>query len=180
MKGTIPKCLEEMVRARHGEASWNEVKVEAGLATWHTFLTTEDIPDETVKALFGSAAKVLGRTVQEVMDDFGMHWSTVYAPDIYGVFFKRAANAREMLLSVAEIHRKTTATVPNAKPPRFSYEWQDDDTLVMTYDSERNLAALMPGLIRGVGAYYREKLEVTQRGDRMIVHFPDGSTPSPL
>ena len=180
MKGTIPKCLEEMVRARHGDAAWKQVRADAGFATWHTFLTTEDIPDDTVKALFASAAKVLGLPVQEVMDDFGMHWSTVYAPDIYGVFFKRASNAKEMLLSIAEIHRRTTATVPNAKPPRFAYQWKDDDTLVMTYESERHLAALMPGLIVGVGAFYRESLEVTRRGDRITVHFPNGSTPAPF
>ena len=176
MKGTIPKCLEEMVTARHGSASWNKVKTSAGLATWHTFLTTEDIPDDTVKALFATTAEVLGTTVSEVMDDFGMHWITIYAPDIYGVFFKRASNAREMLLSVAEIHRRTTAKVPNAKPPRFTYEWVDDDTLVMRYDSERNLAALMPGLIRGVGAFYQEALEVTRKGNRLTVRFLEGSS----
>lgn len=178
MKGTIPKCLEEMVRAKHGDAAWKKVKVDAGLAAWHTFLTTEDIPDDTVRALFGSAAKILDQTVQEVMDDFGMHWSTIYAPDIYGVFFKRAANAREMLLSMAEVHRRTTSTVPNAKPPRFSYDWKDENTLVMTYHSERDLAALMPGLVRGVGAFFEERLEVTRRGHRITVHFPDGSTPA--
>jgi len=175
MKGTIPKCLEEMVRARHGEAAWNRVKEAAGLATWHSFLTTEDIDDDTVKALFITTAETLRKSVEEVKEDFGMHWSTVYAPDIYGVFFRRASSARELLLNVAQIHRDTTAKVPNAKPPRFSYEWLDERTLVMTYSSERQMAALMPGLIRGVGVYYGEELEVSRHGDRMTIHFAEAT-----
>ena len=171
VKGTIPKCLEEMVRAKHGEVAWTKVKTQGGLARWHTFLTTEDIDDEVVKKLFVTTAEALRSTVQVVMDDFGMHWSTVYAPDIYGVFFRRAANARELLLSMSEVHRITTDRVPNSAPPRFEYRWVDDDTLVMTYRSDRNLAALMPGLIRGVGVYYKERLRVTADGDEMTVRF---------
>ena len=171
MKGTIPKCLEEMVRARHGQETWDRVKAAAGLARWHTFLTTEAVSDQMVTDLFGTAAKTLGMPLQQVMDDFGMHWSTVYAPDIYGVYFRRASNAREMLLSMSEVHRVTTGKVPNSAPPRFDYEWLDEDTLRMTYRSERGLAALMPGLIRGVGAHFRERLEVERRGDDMIVRF---------
>lgn len=171
MKGTIPKCLEEMVKARYGDPVWARVKAKAGLASWHSFLTTEDIDDDTVKQLFATTAEVLESDVQSVMDDFGIHWSTVYAPDIYGVYFRRASSARELLLAVAQIHRDTTATVANAKPPRFSYEWLDERTLVMTYASERHMAALMPGLIRGVGEYYGEELDVTRSGDRMTVRF---------
>jgi len=173
MKGTIPKCLEEMVRARYSESTWDQVKKAADLASWHSFLTTEDIPDDTVKALFATTAEVLDKTVQEVMDEFGIHWSTVYAPDIYGVFFNRASSARELLLGMAEVHRVTTATVKNAQPPRFSYRWLDDETLVMTYDSERDMAGLMPGLIRGVGEFYREELQVSREGDHMTIRFMD-------
>lgn len=172
MKGTIPKCLEEMVCAHHGRDAWKQVQTLAGLATWHTFLTTEDVDDADVLRLFSAAAKVLGRSEQGVMDDYGMHWGTVYAPDIYGVFYKRVSSAREMLLSMSEVHRVTTRRTPNAAPPHFEFRWLDQDTLVMTYRSKRALAALMPGLIRGVGAYFHESLEVVREGDEMTIRFP--------
>ena len=171
MKGTIPKCLEDMVKANHGQESWARIREEAGVARFHSYLTTEDIPDEVVIGLFQSSAKVLGRSLQDVMDDFGMYWSTAYAPDIYGQYFRRASSAKEMLLSMSEVHRITTGKVANSAPPRFSYEQPDDDTLVMRYHSERGLSALMPGLIRGVGAYFKERVEVDKRGDEMTIRF---------
>lgn len=172
MKGTIPKCVEEMVCTHHGRDTWKRVQALAGLESWHTFLTTEDVDDSVVLGLFGATAKVLGCSEQQVMDDYGMHWGTVYAPDIYGVFFKRASSAREMLLSMSEVHRVTTDRIPNAAPPRFEFRWVDESTLQMTYRSKRTLAALMPGLIRGVGAYFHESLDVTRTGDVMTIRFP--------
>ncbi len=171
MKGTIPKCLGEMVRAQHGPDRWTLICTEAGLARWHHFVTTEDVPDELVVGLFHMTSAVLGKSLQQVMDDFGMHWSTVYAPDIYGQYFRRASNAREMLLSMSEVHRVTTDRVAEAVPPRFEYESLEDGTLLMRYHSERGLSALMPGLIRGVGAYYGERVEVEKDGDVMRIRF---------
>ncbi len=171
MKGTIPRCLEEMVKANHGPDAWTRVRAEAGVARWHSFVTTEDVPDEVVIELFQTSAKVLRTSLQTVMDDFGMHWSTVYAPHIYGQYFRRASSAKEMLLSMSEVHRMTAGKVENSAPPRFSYECPDDETLVMRYQSARGLAALMPGLIRGVGVYFNERVEVEQRGDEMHIRF---------
>lgn len=150
---------------------WNRIQTVAGLEKWHSFLTTEDVEDAVVLKLFAATGEVVGCPAAQVMDDFGRHWGAVYAPDIYGVFFKRAANARELLLSMSEVHRLTTERVPNAAPPHFEYRWLDDDTLVMSYHSKRGLAGLMPGLIRGVGEHYGEVLEVTRDGDEMTIRF---------
>jgi hypothetical protein len=42
----------------------------------------------------------------------------------------------------------------------------------MHYDSPRGLVALMPGLIRGVGRYFRENLTVSVRANEVHIHFP--------
>lgn len=42
----------------------------------------------------------------------------------------------------------------------------------MHYESFRGLVALMPGLIRGVGKYYKENLTVTVVGNAVHVQFP--------
>jgi hypothetical protein len=59
----------------------------------------------------------------------------------------------------------------SAKPPRFKYEWKDEKTLVMTYSSNRGMVAFMPGLIRGVGKYFKEDLEVSLVGNDIEVKF---------
>ena len=51
--------------------------------------------------------------------------------------------------------------IANAAPPHFVYDDAQPDTLVMTYQSKRGLVALMPSLVRGVGKYYNEHLDVS-------------------
>lgn len=60
----------------------------------------------------------------------------------------------------------------NARPPRFSYSWSDENTLVIEYRSPRQLHALLVGLIKGVGTHYGEPLSVHGIGDRVTVRFP--------
>ncbi len=65
-----------------------------------------------------------------------------------------------MLLKLDSIHTTVTKNIPNSRPPKFSYEWKDEKTLLMTYNSQRNLIDLFIGLAKGVGKYYRENLSI--------------------
>ncbi|SPF31651.1 conserved hypothetical protein [Candidatus Sulfotelmatobacter kueseliae] len=42
----------------------------------------------------------------------------------------------------------------------------------MHYESERGLVALMAGLVRGVGKYYGEHLNVSTAGNAVHIQFP--------
>ncbi len=135
------------------------------------FVTTSVVPDEEVLKLLRSTASVLGITLDEAMDVFGDFWSTTYAPSIYGAYYKKAKSAREFLLNLDHVHVAMTKTA-GASPPRFRYEWRKDNHLVMHYGSPRGLVALMPGLIRGVGRYFRENLTVTVTANEVHIVFP--------
>ncbi len=67
-----------------------------------------------------------------------------------------------------EVHRKVTLNIQNANPPRFDYEWKDEKTLIMTYKSKRNLIEFFIGLIKGVGKYFNEELEVRKLGGNRV------------
>ena len=69
-------------------------------------------------------------------------------------------------------HEVMTKSIKLARPPRFRYEWKGDKLLIMHYDSSRRLVALMPGLIRGLGKYYKERLTVRVVGNAVHVRFP--------
>ena len=64
-----------------------------------------------------------------------------------------------------------TKTMASAHPPRFRYEWQGDKHLIMHYQSQRGLVALMPGLIRGLGKYYKDNPSVSLNGNDVHVQF---------
>jgi hypothetical protein len=72
-----------------------------------------------------------------------------------------------------EVHRKTTENIPNARPPRFEYAWQDPKTLLMKYKSQRNLIDLLAALVKGVGKHFKENLRISkQSGDTLKIVFP--------
>jgi len=171
MKGTIANCIQSMVTYRFGLDKWKEALRNAGVSDSKAYSTREDIPDAEIMAILSGAAQATGLSVTQVMDAFGEFWSTVYAPSIYKSFFDSAKSTRELLLKLDEIHVAMTRTLKNAKPPRFTYEWLGEQHLVMNYHSERDLVALVPGLIAGLGKFYKDTPTTTVEGNQIHVFF---------
>lgn len=171
MKGTIVKCLEEVIKRGHDEEKWEEILEASGIDPFQVFGVMDDVPDEAIVGVIGKAAEVLSVPIEKVMEDFGIHWSNVYAPRVYEVYFEKATNTRQMLLAMAGVHEQVTRRMDNARPPRFHYEEQGSDVLVMKYDSPRGLVALMPGLVKGLAVYFEEDVEVGTTGNDVKVRF---------
>ncbi len=173
MKGTIARCLAEMVTKRFGKDKWQDALEKAGLNKNTRFMSTENVDDAATMKVVNSVCSVLNITPTQSADAFGDYWSTVYAPTMYGAFYDAADSAREFLLKLDRVHTTMTRTMPDAHPPRFEYEWQDDKTLIMIYKSHRGLIDFVVGLAKGVGKYYKENLYVSKLGsDRVKIVFP--------
>ncbi len=164
MKGIIPMCLKEMVIAKFGAERWDDCLEAAGRVGEGSFLATSDIPDAQVMKLIAACCKTLDISLQHAADAFGEYWVCTFAPRVYPMFFVKCRNAREFLLAMDKVHVATTSGLENAHPPRFGYEWKNDNTLVMVYESRRNLLDILVGLVKGVGKYYKENLRVTKVG----------------
>jgi hypothetical protein len=171
MKGTIVKCLEDLVKAKGGVEPWKAILAKAGMPAHSIFTTSGVVADGDVLKLVGATAEVLKISAQAAMDAFGDYWSTTYAPAIYGVYFQRAKTARDFLLSLDEVHVAMTKSMAGAAPPRFKYEDKGPKHLVMHYSSPRGLVALMPGLIHGVAKLYKEKVTVRTEGNALHINF---------
>jgi Haem-NO-binding len=172
MKGVIATCLRDMVMTKFGKDKWEEALAAAGFEKNASFLVTQDIEDATVLKLLEAARRVLGLTTDQAAEAFGEYWVCTYAAKIYKPYFQAAASAKEFLLNMDEVHRITTENIPNARPPRFEYTWQDSKTLLMKYKSQRNLIDLLAALVKGVGKHFKENLRVTkQSGDTLKIVF---------
>jgi hypothetical protein len=171
VKGTIVKCMQDMIVDRYGADKWKESLRNAGTQENRLFTAMEDVTDKEVHAIMAGIGKTLSLSMTQVMDAFGEFWSTIYAPKVYSIYFDKAKSTREMLLNLDHIHVTVTKTIASAHPPRFRYEWQGDNHLVMHYESNRGLVALMPGLIRGLGKYYKDNPTVTVTGNAVHVLF---------
>jgi Haem-NO-binding len=172
MKGTIVRCMEELVTTKFGEGKWKESLKKAGIPEWRSFTTFCDVDETEVMRIMEGIAGAASLSMEQLMEAFGEYWCTVYGPNIYVAYFSDAKSARELLLNLDHIHEVMTKSVRFACPPRFRYEWKGDKLLIMHYESFRGLLALMPGLIRGVGKYYKENLTVKLVGRAVHVQFP--------
>jgi hypothetical protein len=163
--------MEELVVKQFGVEKWKDCLQGADLGQTGTIMTNTDVPDDTAHKMVASISAVTKLSKDQVIEAFGDYWSTVYAPDIYGVYFQKAKNAKDLLLNLDHIHTAMTKSMKGAAPPHFTYEWQGDKVLLMHYKSPRGMVEFMPALIRGVAKYYKEKIEVKTTGNTLRVQF---------
>ena len=171
MKGTVVKCIEEMVVSKFGTGKWHESLRKAGVPESSQFMALDDVPDQNVLNIMKAVGEAASLSFDQVMAAFGEYWATVYAPRLYKPYFERAKSTRELLLMLDEIHLATTRTMKMAMPPHFQYKWEGDNHLVMTYQSKRGLVALMPGLVAGLAKYYKDHPRVHLSGNAVHVEF---------
>jgi hypothetical protein len=157
--------LQELVSSKFGKDKWTKALEAVGYNQKKVFLATEDIDDAKVLGLIDSVCKVLNISLAQAADAFGEYWVCEYAPRIYKAYYKGAESAKDFLLKMDEVHRLTTINIPNAQPPRFKYEWLDDKTMLMKYDSKRGLVDILVGLVKGVGKHFKENLQVSRMGN---------------
>ena len=174
MKGVIIDAIKDLVVDNFGLEKWMDVLENAGLPRTTTFSVREDVPDETVLKVMESISETLNLSPEEVAEAFGEYWVSVYMPKVYKPYYRGIRSAKELLLKMDEIHRKATANIPNAHPPRFEYRWEGPNVLIMKYKSPRKLVEVFMGLIKGVGKFFKTPLEVERISeDEVRIKFPE-------
>ena len=121
-----------------------------------------DVDDADVMKVIGSVCKILDITPIQAADAFGDYWVNNYSQAVYSNYYRTNKTAKDFMLNLDSLHVTMTKTIDNAHPPRFTYEWKNDKTLVVDYKSRRGLIDFAIGLTKGVGKYYKENLEVTK------------------
>ena len=160
MKGIIANCLKETIVTKFEQAKWEEIMIVSGLKKNMTILATVDIDDAVVMKIVENSCKILKIPLEELADYFGDYWMNSFAPRIYKPYYETSTNAKEFILKLTNIHDKVTKNIKNAKPPQFEYDWKTENTLILTYISQRGLIDFVVGLAKGVGNYFNQKLSV--------------------
>lgn len=169
MKGVIALCLAELVKSRAGEQAWETILANLGLKPkTTTILATQDLDDEFVMEVIGETGRVLGLSPTQLADAFGDYWVNVYSQQLYGVYYHGCSSVRELLDRLNDIHRMVVKKNPTAKPPRFKFRSEGDDTLFIDYSSHRGLIDVLAGLVRGLGRHYDEPLEASVISPRTV------------
>ena len=127
-----------------------------------------DIDDNVIMNVLTNTCEVLDVTFEQAAKTFGNYWMNESASKTYFAFFHRSKSAKEFLLAMDSVHEKVTDKINNANPPGFEYEDVDKNTLIMTYKSKRGLEQIWIGLIKGVGDYYKENIEVIKLSKKSV------------
>jgi hypothetical protein len=173
MKAVIIICLENMISERFGAAKWESTLEHAGLPAKTRYLPSQDVDDQIAMKLFASTCAVLNINKRQAAEAFGDYWVNTYCQKIYKPYFRGAISSREFLLKMDQIHESVTANIQNARPPRFSYAWKNDQTLLMQYKSNRGMIDYLIGLVQGVGKHFRENLGVRKMSESELeITFP--------
>jgi len=172
MKAGIVICLGDMVKEKFGQQKWDAALEGAGLNKNAMFIPIQDVADETIIKIVHSTCKVLDLTIEQATEAFGDYWVNTYAPKIYRTYYRGANSAKDLLLQMDRVHEAVTTNIPNARPPRFSYEWANDKTLLMKYKSTRGMIDILVGCVKGVGKYFNEEVRVRKLStDKIEVVF---------
>lgn len=160
MKGIVAICLEQLVKTKFGEDHWKNILEQSNLPRSHKIYGHQDIEDALIMQILENTCSELNITLETAADAFGDYWINDFVSKKYYAFFSGSKTAKEFLLGMNRVHKKVTDKIENAKPPQFEYEDVDDNTLIMTYISERGLELIWIGIIKGVGRYFKEDLSI--------------------
>lgn len=168
MKVVIVSCLKELIVEKFGKNQWETILEHAGFDPKMKLLANKTIDDADVLKVLKSVTSILCISHQQAADTFGEYWVNTYAPKIYFAYYMGVKTAKDFLLRMDSVHDRVTKNIEDAKPPRFSYKWTDEKTLIMTYKSERELIDIFVGIIKGVGKYFNEKLQITKLNNKNV------------
>lgn len=170
MKGTIHYCLEEIMLKKYGQDTWEKCIQLMGYEKGHTFdlAIRDDIDEKESINLFLKSAEAANVSIAQIFDDFGEHWSVVYAPTLYGAFFEGSNNTKEALLNLDWVHSVVTKRIKNARPPRFHYDELNENVLEIEYKSDRHLIDLFISLIKGLHMKYNDHSVIEKLSESKI------------
>jgi len=170
MKGTIHYCLEESICKVYGEEAWGNILTAFGNDSDFSFGTRirDDIDEVESIELFILSSNVLKVPLSEIFDVFGEHWCVDYSPRVYGVFYRGMNSTKDAVTKLDHVHEVVTAHIKGAYPPRFIYEWEADNLLIVTYKSDRNLIDLFISLIKGLDKKFSDTTDIEKLDEQRL------------
>jgi len=132
VKGIIFNELQKMVTVSLGADAWEALLEQTPLETeGGGFIGPQTYPDKDLFALVGTASRVTGKPVDELVRSFGKF----LFPDLarlYPGFLKPGMTAKSFLTTVHDvIHVEVRKLHPDVELPRFRYEDPAPNQLVM-------------------------------------------------
>ncbi len=168
MKGIIVKAAEKLVISKFGIDKWEEILVASGLDSDEFFMLRDDLDDTLVMTIISKIAEVLNLSLDEVLAAYAKYWVHEFLPEVYPQY--QFSSAKEFINSIEDvIHSNVRASMPNAHPPLFEFDWKNENELELRYFSPRGLIALARLMLIEIGNKYNTVIEVEVKNETTLL-----------
>ncbi|WP_439879726.1 heme NO-binding domain-containing protein [Pontibacter sp. MBLB2868] len=155
MHGSLFVLLKRFVKRTYGYGTWVKLIENAGVE--HGFFQMQELyPSHEIFAIMGCLAEMTNRPLSDVMEQYG----EFIIPDLmlmYNKYVNPEWRTYQMLLHAEEaMHGAVRRADRSANPPRLLVIKKGANELIIDYHSERRMASVAVGIIRGIARYFDE------------------------
>lgn len=162
MKGIVFTLLNELIEEKFGIEIWDEVVTENNLSSEGAYTSGDTYPESEFKKILKSLSKKTNISEVDLIHLFGQRMFHKLA-ERYPELVPNNLSLKNFLKTIdGIIHVEVLKLHPTAELPRFKYEDNAANELIMNYQSPRKLCALATGLILGSAEHYHEKVTISQ------------------
>jgi hypothetical protein len=161
MYGMINQAIKDLVLTKFGEDAWGKICDNANL-TKGDFVFMQYYPDKVTYDLVGAASKHLSISGDIILREFGKHWILYTAKEGYGAMMDLfGQDFKSCLQNLNSLHERMGMSMPQLRPPRFSFSQESEAIYIISYFSKRpGLCPMVIGLLEGLAAKYETKATI--------------------
>ncbi len=162
MKGIIFVELIDFLESALGMDVVDDVIETANLPSGAAYTAVGTYPASEVLTLLNTVEAKVGMSVADQQAAFGKHLFGRLAK-AHPEYIGSVGGGFELIGAIEDhIHVEVRKLYPDAELPSFEYGERTDDSMVLIYRSQRPMADLCEGLIRGCFAHFNEQVEIAR------------------
>ncbi|WP_158224613.1 heme NO-binding domain-containing protein [Agaribacterium haliotis] len=164
MKGIVFTEFMEMVEQNWGVDMVDDLIDSVAPESGGAYTSVASYDYEELVAYVAELSKRTQQQAPALVHAFGNFLAASFVKK-FRSFFDEAGDCFSLLKKIDDhIHVEVRKLYPDAELPKFSYEQASDSSLILHYESSRQLADLAHGLIEGCARHYGEQLKIERSG----------------
>ncbi|QIZ76358.1 heme NO-binding domain-containing protein [Ferrimonas lipolytica] len=171
MKGAVFIAFNEMIESTAGIDTWEQLLQKVQPQSDGVYTSVESYPDEELFNLVQALSEISGIEVASLVEAFGRSLFKSLN-DKYPQFTAQEETFFSFIKSIdGTIHKEVNKLYTNAHLPKIQCSNNNNDELLMLYNSPRKLCVLAEGLIAGAALHY--KVDCTIEHQQCMHHGAD-------
>ncbi|MGB9795845.1 heme NO-binding domain-containing protein [Fervidobacterium gondwanense] len=164
MKSFVMNIWLKTWKKLYGESIVESLIEEFKLDKTKLLIPINDVSDELVMEFSKRLAQKVGKTYEQLWEETGYNNIRSFH-DAYPSYFKKN-NCMSFMSAMDSVHRALTRRISGAKPPRIIFNYIDQNTAIVRYQSHRDFRSYFLGLLKGASEFFNDplKIEILDQG----------------